>query len=114
MGVQRTMELLAQTTLEFREADMRKKLKECQGLRTPAYQHMRDYVEGDKIWYQPLNGSSWLGPASVLCQRGQSVWIHTNGNIKKVAACKVKPYALLEMDSQKTPNPPDSQSQGMK
>ena len=36
-AVQRTMELLAQTTHEFREADMRRKLKECQGLRTQAY-----------------------------------------------------------------------------
>ena len=107
-AVQRTMELLAQTTHEFREADMRKKLKECQGLRTQAYQHMRDYVEGDRVWYQPLNGNSWLGPASVLYQRGQSVWIHTNGDIKKVAACKTKPYELLEMDSQETPKPPDS------
>merc|ERR1711867_19910 len=48
-AVQRTMELLAQTTHEFREADMRKKFKECQGLRTQAYQYMRDYVEGDKV-----------------------------------------------------------------
>ena len=79
---------------------MRKKLNECQGLRTQAYQHMRDYVEGDKVWYQPLNGNSWLGPTSILCQRGQSVWIHTNGDIKKVAACKTKPYELLEMDLQ--------------
>ena len=52
-AVQRTMELLAQTTLEFREADMRKKLKDCQGRRTQSYQHIRDYVEGDKVWYQP-------------------------------------------------------------
>ena len=108
-AVQRTMEQLAKTTQEFREADMRRKLKECQGLRTQAYQHMRDYVEGDRVWYQPLNGNSWLGPASVLCQRGQSVWIHTNGDIKKVAACKTKPYELLEMDSQNALNPPDSQ-----
>ena len=57
-AVQRTMELLVKTTHEFREADMRKKLKECQGLRTQAYQHMRDYIEGDKVWYQPLNGNS--------------------------------------------------------
>ena len=70
---------------------------------------MRDYIEGDKVWYQPLNGTSWLGPASVLCQRGQSVWIHTNGDIKKVAACKTKPYELLEVESQETPNLPDSQ-----
>ena len=90
-AVQRTMEVLTKTTSEFREADMRRKLKECQGLRTQAYQHMRDYVEGDKVWYQPLNGNSRLGPASVLCQRGQSVWIHTNGDIKMVAACKTKP-----------------------
>ena len=89
---------------------MRRKLKECQGLRTQAYQHMRDYVEGDRVWYQPLNGNFWLGPASVLCQRGQSVWIHTNGDIKKVEACKTKPYELLEMASQETPNPPDFQS----
>ena len=93
------MELLAQTTQEFREADMRKKLKECQGLWTQAYQHMKDYIEGDKVWYHLLNSNSWLGPASVLCQRGQSVWIHTNGDIKKVAACKVKPFELIEEES---------------
>ena len=103
------MELLSQTTHEFREADMRKKLKECQGIRTQAYQHMKDYVEGDKVWYQPLNGNSWLGPALVLCPRGQSVWLHTNGDIRKVAACKVRPYELINtQDSQ------DSQSQSKK
>ena len=64
-AVQKTMELLAKTNSEFREEDMRKKLNECKGLRTQAYQHMRDYVEGDRVWYQPLNGNSWLGPASV-------------------------------------------------
>ena len=30
-AVQRTMEVLTKTTSEFREADMRRKLKECQG-----------------------------------------------------------------------------------
>ena len=75
---------------------MKKKLKECQGLRTQAYQHLENYIEGDKVWYQPMNGNSWLGPAAVLCQRGQSVWLHTNGDIKKVAACKVKPYELID------------------
>ena len=46
---------------------MRKKLKDCQGIRTQAYQHLGDYVEGDIVWYQPMNGNSWLGPAQVLC-----------------------------------------------
>ena len=57
-AVQRTMELLAKTTHEFREEDMGKILKECQGLRSQAYQQMRDYIEGDKVLYQPLNGNS--------------------------------------------------------
>ena len=83
------MELLNKTTQEFREAEMRKKSKDCQGVRLQAYQHTRDYVEGNKICYQPQNGNSWIGPAFVLCQRGPSVWLHTNSDIKKVAACKV-------------------------
>ena len=43
-----------------------------------------------------MNGNYWLGPAAVLCQRGQRVWLHTNGDIKKVTACKVKPYELVD------------------
>ena len=78
---------------------MRRKLKECQGIRTQGYQHIGHYVEGDRVWYQPMNGNSQLGPTAVLCQRGQSVWLHTNGDIKKAAACKVKPYELIDRES---------------
>ena len=70
---QRTIENLAKTTSEFCEANMRRKLKECQGIRVQAYQHLDEYIEGDLVWYQPLNGNSWLGPVAVLCQRGQSL-----------------------------------------
>merc|ERR1712002_220890 len=65
--VQRTVENLSRTVAEFREADMRRKLKECQSQSVMTYQHLGDYVEGDKVWYQPLNGNAWLGPADVLC-----------------------------------------------
>ena len=75
---------------------MKKKLKECQGLRTQAYQNLENYIEGDRVWYQHMNGNSWLGAVAVLCQRGQSFWLHTNGDIKKFAACKVKPYELID------------------
>ena len=57
-AVQRTMENLSKTVSEFREADMKKKLKECQGLQTQAYQHLENYIEGDKVQYQPMNGNS--------------------------------------------------------
>ena len=100
-AVQRTMENLTRVVSEFREADMRKKLKECQGYRIPSYQHLRNYVEGDKVWYQPLNGVAWFGPAAVLCQRGASVWLHAQGDIKKVAASRVKPYELVDTGDKK-------------
>ena len=45
-AVQRTMENLNRTVSEFREADMKRKLKECQGIRTQAYQHLGSYIEG--------------------------------------------------------------------
>ena len=53
-----------------------------------------------------MNGNSWLGPAAVLCQRSQSVWLYMNGDIKKVAACKVKHYELVDRkeNSEKSDN----------
>lgn len=98
-AVQRTMKNLNRITSEFREAEMRKKLKDCQNVRVQSYQHLDSYIEGDLVWYQPPQGSSWLGPAAVLCHRGPSVWLHTMGDIKKVASCKVKPYDLIDRES---------------
>ena len=100
-AVQRTMENFNKTVAEFREADMMKKLKECQGLRTQAYQHLHNYIEGDKVWYHPINANSQIGSAIVLCHRGQSVWILANGEIKKVAPCKVKPHKILDREKNK-------------
>ena len=87
-------------TSEFRESDMRRKLNECQKVRIQAYQHRGNYIEGDKVWFQPLNGNAWLGPAVVVCQRGQRVYLHTYGDLKKIAACRVKPFRLLDMDEE--------------
>ena len=47
--VQRTMENLNKIVAEFREADMKKKLKECQDKRIKAYQHLENYLEGDEV-----------------------------------------------------------------
>ena len=69
---------------------MRKKLRECQRARVMSYQHIGDYKEGDKVWFQQRDGNAWFG---------QSVWLHSQGNIKKVAACKMKPYKLGERES---------------
>ena len=56
--IQRTMENLTKITAEFREADMRRRLKECQDIRVQSYQHLNEYIEGDLVWYQPLYRNS--------------------------------------------------------
>ena len=40
-----------------------------------------------------------LGPTAVLCHRGQCAWLDTHGDIKKVAACQVKPFQLIVRES---------------
>ena len=86
-AVQRTMENLTNVISEFKQLDMRQKLQDFQKFRTQSYNHTGGFIEGDKVWFQPLNGTFWLGPAAVICQRGQSMWLHTHGDLKKVAAC---------------------------
>ena len=90
-AVRRTMENLMRITAEFRESDMRIKLKDRQNVGIQNYQQQRNYVEGDKVWFQPLNGNAWIRPPVIVTQRGQSVYFQTHGDLKKIAACRVKP-----------------------
>merc|ERR1712041_31811 len=53
-------------------------------------------ILGDKVWFQYKDGNAWHGPREVIYQKGNAVFIHSNGDVKKVAACKVKPYDLKE------------------
>ena len=99
-AIRRTMENLMRITSECQELDMRKKLKDCQDIHVCEYQHHGDYVEGDKVWFQPLNGNAWIGPALVVTQQGQSVYLHTHGDLKKIAACRVKPFEFIEREEQ--------------
>ena len=95
-AVNRIMETIHKVTKEFREADTKAKLKDCQGIRVRSCQHQGNYIAGDKVWYQYKDGYAWLGPAEVIYQKGNAVFIYSNGDLKKVAACKVKPYDLKE------------------
>ena len=94
------METIRKTTMEFREIEMKTKMMECLDIRTRSYQHQGLYLEGDKVWYQYKDTNAWHGPASVLCQKGQSVFVHANGEIRKVHTCKVKPYELMEREEE--------------
>merc|ERR1712112_32161 len=90
------IETIHKVTKEFREVETKVKLMECQGIRTRSYQHQDNYIQGDKVWYQFKDGLAWHGPGEVIYQKGNAVFIYSNGDVKKVAACKVKLYDLKE------------------
>ena len=77
---------------------MQRKLKECQGVRIQSYQHQGGFFEGDNVWFKLLNRNSLFGSATVLYQRGQRDWLQAHGDIKKVAACQVKPFELVDRE----------------
>ena len=82
-AVKKIMENLTRTIVEFREVDMKKKLKECQRLSVMSYQHREPYKEGYKVWYQNRDGKAWYEPAIVHYQKGSSVLIYFMGEIKR-------------------------------
>merc|ERR1712240_940089 len=94
-AVRKIMETIQKVTREFREAETKVKLRECQGIRTRSYQHQDNYIQGDKVWFQYKDGLAWHGTGEVIYQKGVAVFIHSNGDLKKVAACKVKPYESM-------------------
>ena len=57
-AMQQTMERLSWTVSEFHEAEMQRKLRECQGLQIQQYKHFGGYVEGDRVWYQSIQEKS--------------------------------------------------------
>ena len=48
-AVQKVMEII----IKFRKAEIRTKLKDCQGVQVRGFQHQKKYLEGDKMWMWP-------------------------------------------------------------
>merc|ERR1711954_276269 len=86
----------SKVTQEFREAETRTKLKDCQKIPVRTDQHQGNYIAGDKIWFQHNEGNAWHGPAEVVHQKGITIFAYFNGEMRKVAMCRAKPYELVE------------------
>ena len=49
------------------------------------------------MFYQKEYNKSWNGLVKVIAHRGSLVFMMANGNIKKVADCKVQPCELADV-----------------
>ena len=48
-AIQKVMERILKTQVEFRETEMRMKIKDCQGVQVREYWHRGQYLEGGKV-----------------------------------------------------------------
>ena len=90
-AVQKIMDRHYQFMKRFREHEYGDKIKRAGNIRSNEINN-RYYVEGDEVFFQEMDKKAWLGPVKVFCHRGRDVYLFVNGNIRKVASCKVKPF----------------------
>jgi hypothetical protein len=76
-------------TKEFQEAEYSHKLEKASDDNPKTFTKTK-YEEDDWVFYQDKLKKSWLGPVKVFCQRGENVWVWANGDLKKVAKCKIQ------------------------
>ena len=96
-AVKRMIERHVLMTKRFREAEYENKLEKASVVQNRVFNNVR-YKEGDSVYYQEENKKSWKGPVKVLAHKGRDVFILANGNLRKVADCKVQPYGKKEVE----------------
>ena len=52
------------------------------------------YEENDWVFYQEKDKKAWHGPVRVHAHRDRDVFVFTNGDLKKIADCRIQPYRI--------------------
>ena len=94
---------------DFQVAEYTDKLGTVLKNRGKSYQHVR-YTQGDKVFVQLQDRKAWSGPVKVFAQDGGDVWIFHNGNLIKLATCRVRPFVEPEIESLDRSVEPDIES----
>ena len=88
-NVKLMMERHHMITKQFREAEYSSKLKRASQQQNNRFNDVI-YQEGDMVFYQDKMKKAWCGPVKVFTQRGRDVYAWANGDLKKIASCKVQ------------------------
>ena len=76
--------------VEIRRADASRRLKDAVNARIQPYMDAT-YGKGDKIVFLDKN-DVWNGPATVEATESKTIFALHNGNLKKVASCRARPW----------------------
>ena len=74
----------------YRQADSSRRLKDAEKVRIQPY-HDQKYERGDRIIFLDKN-DQWAGPAEVQGTESTTIFVSHNGNLKKVATSRARPY----------------------
>ena len=75
---------------EFQVAEYSEKLNNVLKKGGKSWQNIR-YEQGDLVYVQLQDKKSWSGPVKVFAHDGGDVWVFHNGNLIKLATCRVAP-----------------------
>ena len=97
-SVRQLMEDHFRVQAEYRKAEMRRKLAECQSAAVREYKKREPYQPGDKIYYMINDTKNWA-KGEVAFHKHGTVHVYAMGQLIKVAENRVKPmYAELIID----------------
>ena len=76
---------------EFREIEYSTKLKKAAVQQNKKFNEIK-YEEDDWVFYQEKDKKAWHGPVRVHAHRDRDVFVFANGDLKKIADCRIQPY----------------------
>ena len=74
----------------FNVENFKTKITEAAATKVPRYKG-RIYRKGEEVYIQREEQKRWSGPVRVVLHEGSSVWVMYNGNLIKLAECRVQP-----------------------
>ena len=82
----------------FNIENFKQKITEAAATRVPRYRG-RKYQNGEEVYIQREDLKRWSGPVRVVFHDSPNVWVMFNGNLIKLAECKVQPvYDQTDLD----------------
>jgi hypothetical protein len=82
---------LQRNSEKFREIEYSMKLERASKQQNRKFNNVI-YAENNCVFYQDKLKKAWHGPVKVFCHRGENVWVWLNGDLKKIASCKIQSY----------------------
>ena len=74
----------------FKIENFQNKISEAVATKVPRYMG-RVYKNSEEVYIQREDQKRWSGPVRVVVHDGSNVWVMYNGNLIKLAECRVQP-----------------------